>query len=59
MVRDYEAALRIAKENGLTCVTPELQVVYAGAVITKVGSEGRMANNAASAMSRIGLYQKI
>ena len=24
MVRDYETALRIAKENGLTCVTPEL-----------------------------------
>jgi len=24
MVRDYEAALRIAKENNLTCVTPEL-----------------------------------
>jgi len=24
MVRDYEAALRIAKDSGLTCVTAEL-----------------------------------
>ena len=48
MVKDYESALRIAKQNGLTCVTPELQVVFAGAFITKVGSEGRAANNAAS-----------
>lgn len=38
MVKDYESALRIAKDSGLTCVTPELQVVYAGAFITKVGS---------------------
>ena len=59
MVRDYESALRIAKENGLTCVTPELQVVYAGAFITKVGSQGRTANNTASNLSRLNLYQKI
>ena len=56
MVRDYSAALRIAKENGLTCVTPELQVVYAGAFITKVGSQGRAANDAAKSQSRVGLY---
>ena len=59
MVRDYQSALRIAKDNGLTCITSELQVVYAGAFITKVGSEGRTANNNASAQSRLGLYQKI
>ena len=59
MVKDYEDALRIAKSNGLTCVTPELQVVYAGAFITKVGSEGRAANNTASTHSRLSLYQKI
>ena len=59
MVKDYETALRIAKDSGLTCVTPELQVVYAGAFITKVGSEGRSANNAASIYSRLSLYQKI
>lgn len=56
MVKDYETALRIAKDSGLTCVTPELQVVYAGAFITKVGSEGRSANNAASIYSRLSLY---
>ena len=38
MVKDYASALRIAKESGLTCITPELQVVYSGAFITKVGS---------------------
>ena len=59
MVKDYESALRIAKDSGLTCVTPELQVVYAGAFITKVGSQGRTANNAASTQSRISLYSKI
>ena len=40
-------------------MTPELQVVYAGAFITKVGSLGRIANNAAGATSRISLYAKI
>lgn len=59
MVRDYEAALRIAKDNGLTCVTPELQVVYAGAFITKVGSLGHTANNSASQQSRLTLYSNI
>ena len=59
MVRDYETALRIAKDNGLTCVTPELQVVYSGAFITKVGSQGRFANNAATSNSRLSLYAKI
>ena len=38
MVPDYSTALQVAKDHGLTCVTPELQVVYAGAFITKVGS---------------------
>ena len=37
MVKDYNTALTIAKQHGLTCVTPNLQVVYAGAFITKVG----------------------
>ena len=37
MVKDYTIALSIAKQHGLTCVTPNLQAVYAGAFITKVG----------------------
>jgi chromosome segregation ATPase len=37
MVKDYQLAMEIAKDFNLTCVTPDLQVVYAGAFITKVG----------------------
>lgn len=39
MVRDYNTAMQIAKDYNLTCVTPDLQVVYAGAFITKVGAQ--------------------
>jgi len=58
LVEDYAIALTIAKE-GFTCVTKELQVVYPGAFITKVGSRGRIAINEATASSRLTLYQKI
>ena len=39
MVKEYATALEIAKSNDLTCVTPQLQIVYAGAFITRVGSQ--------------------
>ena len=38
MVKEYGKALQIAKEFKLTCITRDLQVVYAGAFITKVGT---------------------
>jgi chromosome segregation ATPase len=49
MVRDYPTAMQYAKSHNITCVTPDLQVVYAGAFITKVGNTrvsdgGRLAN---------------
>ena len=59
LVDNYDIALTIAQKGGFTCVTPELQVVYPGAFITKVGSQGRAAINAAQAQSRLSLYQKI
>lgn len=58
LVEDYNIALIIASQ-GFTCITSELQVVYPGAFITKVGSQGRIAINAAQAQSRLSLYQKI
>jgi hypothetical protein len=29
--------MELAREYNMTCVTPDLQIVYAGAFITKVG----------------------
>jgi chromosome segregation ATPase len=37
LVKDYAAAQRIAKDFNVTAISPDLQVVYAGAFITKVG----------------------
>ena len=56
MVKDYQTALEIAKSNGLTCITPQLQVVYAGAFITKVGKPAELN---ASANCSMTLYNKI
>jgi len=53
LVKEYSRALQIAKEFKLTCVTPDLQVVYAGAFITKVGSARMQGDN------RVSLYQRI
>jgi chromosome segregation ATPase len=50
MVKEYARALQIAKEYSLTCVTPDLQVVYAGAFITKVGAARMQGEN------RVTLY---
>jgi chromosome segregation ATPase len=37
LVKDYATAMNVAKDYNLTCITRDLQVVYAGAFITKVG----------------------
>lgn len=54
LAKEYETALQVAKSHDLTCVTPQLQVVYAGAFITRVGS-----SHIQTADSRLGLYQQI
>ena len=45
--------MQVAKENNFTCITTDLQVVYAGAFISKVGHYNR-AN-----MDRFAVYQQI
>ena len=37
LVKNYQVGLEIAKTFNLTCITPDLQIVYAGAFITKFG----------------------
>jgi chromosome segregation ATPase len=34
LVSNYTLAMQIAKENNLTCITPDHQIVFAGAFIT-------------------------
>ena len=41
LVKDYDQGIIEAKQNNFTCVTPDLQVVYPGAFITKVGHYNR------------------
>lgn len=53
MVKDYPKAMQIAKEFGVTCVTPDLQVVYGGAFITKVGASRTNLDNRVTLYSRI------
>ena len=57
VVQDYATALRIAKDHGLTCITPNLQVVYAGAFITKVGQGAREGSQ--NENNRVTLYSQI
>jgi hypothetical protein len=54
MVRDYPTALQYAKDHKLTCITPDQQVVYSGAFITKVGS-----SRAQTTENRVTLLLKI
>ena len=42
MVTNYQLAMQVAKEHNLTCITPDHQIVYAGAFITQVGQFNRM-----------------
>jgi chromosome segregation ATPase len=41
LVKSYEEGMQVAKEHNLTCITADLQVVYAGAFISKVGHYNR------------------
>lgn len=52
LVSNYPLAMRVAKEHNLTCITPELQIVYAGAFITQVGHYNRAQHD------RVQLYQR-
>jgi len=41
LVQSYDEATEIAKKNNMTCITSDLEVVYAGAFISKVGHYNR------------------
>ena len=53
LVKNYPLAMDIAKDYELTCVTPDLQIVYAGAFITKVGHYNKAQGD------RVTLYRKV
>ena len=53
LVKNYPLAMEIARDYNLTCVTPDLQIVYAGAFITRVGQYNK------SQSDRVGLYRKV
>lgn len=41
LVKSYDEGMQVAKEHSLTCITADLEVVYAGAFISKVGHYNR------------------
>jgi len=41
LVKSYDEGMQVAKEHNLTCITTDLEVVYAGAFISKVGHYNR------------------
>lgn len=51
LVKTYDEGMTVAKDHNLTCITADLQVIYAGAFITKVGHYNR------SQIDRFSLYQ--
>lgn len=53
LVKSYEEGMQVAKQNQLTCITTDLQVVYSGAFISKVGHYDR------NRMARFSIYQQI
>ena len=53
LVESYDQGIIEAKQNNYTCVTPDLQVVYPGAFITKVGHYNR------SQADRLTVFQQI
>mmetsp|Transcript_4485 Transcript_4485/g.6706 ORF Transcript_4485/g.6706 Transcript_4485/m.6706 type:complete len:323 (+) Transcript_4485:2037-3005(+) len=53
LVPTYDDGMRIAKDHNLTCITSDLQVVYAGAFLTRGGHYNR------SQMDRYTLYASI
>jgi chromosome segregation ATPase len=41
LVKSYDEGMQVAKEHNFTCITADLEVVYAGAFISKVGHYNR------------------
>lgn len=41
LLKTYEEGMQVAKDHNLTCITADLEVVYAGAFLTKVGHYNR------------------
>lgn len=41
LVKSYDEGMQVAKDHNLTCITADLEVVYAGAFISKVGHYNR------------------
>jgi len=41
LVSNYALAMEVARDYNLTCITTDLQIVYAGAFITQVGHYNR------------------
>lgn len=53
LVKNYMLAMQVAQEFNLTCVTPDLQIVYAGGFLTRVGQYNKTASD------RVTLYRKV
>jgi len=53
LVRSYDEAMQVAKQHNLACITADLEVVYAGAFISKVGHYNR------AQMDRFSVYQQL
>ena len=51
LVKTYDEGMQIAKDHNLTCITGNLEIVYAGAFLTRVGHYNR------SQMDRFTIYQ--
>lgn len=45
--------MQVAQEFNLTCITPDLQVVYAGGFLTRVGQYNKTASD------RVTLYRRV
>lgn len=53
LTKTYDQAMQVAKVHDLTCITTDLQVVYAGAFLTNAGHYNRAASD------RYALYQQL
>lgn len=45
--------MEVARDYKLTCITPDLQIVYAGGFITRVGQYNK------SQSDRVAMYRKV
>lgn len=57
LVRNYQLAMEVAREFSLTCITPDLQIVYAGAFITRVGQYNKSAADRVSSYGKVAAIQ--